>query len=89
MIKTIMVTIDDDDNGRAKISVMEGEIIDEGFVGVEADDPVAVMPFLCEALCALIHVAEADGLKTSTDSLRSCIGHLENGTFDASYKKGE
>jgi hypothetical protein len=51
----------------------------------EEYDVLSDMGMLCEALCVLIHSAEADGVKSSPESLKSCINHLEKGTFDASY----
>ncbi len=44
------------------------------------------MATLCEGLCTLIHVAEQQGLKSSPDSLRDCIKHLQDGFADSSYK---
>lgn len=44
------------------------------------------MASLCEAICTLIHLAESQGIKSSANSLRDCIKHLEAGFSDASYK---
>lgn len=44
------------------------------------------MATLCEGLCTLIHVAEQQGLKSSPDSLRDCIKHLQDGFADSSYR---
>jgi hypothetical protein len=44
------------------------------------------MATLCEGICTLIHVAEQQGLKSSPDSLRDCIKHLQDGFADSSYK---
>lgn len=43
------------------------------------------MMCLCEAICTLIHVAEQAGYKSSPDSLRDCIRHLEDGFAEAGY----
>lgn len=53
--------------------------VDDGF------DVVSDMASLCEALCTLIHSAEHEGIKSSPESLRDCINHLEQGVMDASY----
>lgn len=43
------------------------------------------MASLCEGICTLIHVAEGTGIKSSADSLRDCMKHLQDGFADASY----
>lgn len=43
------------------------------------------MATLCEAVCTMIHVAEQHGIKSSADSVRDCIRHIEHGFGDAGY----
>jgi hypothetical protein len=43
------------------------------------------MACLCEALSTLIHAAEQSGYKSSSESLKDCITHLERGFADPTY----
>ena len=51
-----------------------------------AQEIINDMATLCEGVCTLIHLAEKEGIKTSSDSLRDCINHLQDGFADASFK---
>jgi len=42
------------------------------------------MSCLCEAVCTLIYAADQSGYKTTADSLKDCIAHLESGTVEVS-----
>ena len=49
-------------------------------------DPVELMGLLCEALCTVIHGAEASGWQKDYDSVIQCQRHIERGFSDASYQ---
>ncbi len=85
--KVLIVEIKTDKAGTSTIDVISGVKVGDEIVSHEHSDIIGDMASLCEAICTLIHVAEADGVKTSSASLKSCIHHLEQGTFDSSYKK--
>lgn len=83
------ILIIDMDTTRREAPIMMGKTPDfpqpttEEEWGVQIIDDMAT---LCEGICTLIHLAEEKGLKSSPDSLRDCIKHLQDGFADASYK---
>ena len=85
--KVLVIDIDDsgeDDNSHIKI-YHAIRTADKVKPVSEEYDVLGDMATLCEAICTLIHCAEKDKIKSSPDSLRDCIHHLESGTFDSSY----
>ena len=59
--------------------------------GVELTDPInqiAQMNVLCEALIALIHACENNGMKPSHESVEMCVNRITEGFSDAQYKAG-
>lgn len=73
------------DNGRTMAMVGHiGESATENFNAAEHVE--ADMDILCDALGTLILAAESSGIKPSVQSLRDCIGRLEELFVDASGK---
>lgn len=85
--KVLVIDIDDSQtDGNSHIKISHAFRTGDKVKPVSEDyDTIGDMITLCEAICTLIHCAEKDNIKKSSDSLRDCINHLESGTFDASY----
>lgn len=84
----IVLVVDIDTDRDYQISIQHAVHKDDDEIEeleIQNNDPVTDMAWLCEAICLLIHGAEKDKIRKSPDSLRKCIHHLEQGTFDASY----
>lgn len=82
-----VLVVDIDTNRKNTVIVSHGKRKDNTVTQVNKDYCIiGDMAMLCEAICLLIHAAEKQKIKSSPDSLRDCIKHLENGFADASYK---
>lgn len=84
----IVIDIDSTRDKEARITIQSvnrsGEKGEVEYENTDSDT-LTKMGMLCEGLCTLIHCAENEGIKSTADSLRDCIKHLESGSFDASY----
>ena len=85
MNNAIIVDINSERDDMVIVSHLERTGDDIKSVGGEYDI-VLDMATLCEGICTLMHIAEKEGIKSSIDSLKDCINHLEQGFIDASYK---
>ena len=79
-MKNILTVDIDTDREGSPILIGKPEIDDN------ANTVIMDMACLCEALCTLIHVADKEGIRSGSDSLRNCIRHLEDGFVDPSYE---
>jgi hypothetical protein len=92
MNQTLLVDFSPDKNNKSfthirvqlvnKIDAKSGNII----LSDQNDNPVVLMAALCEAVCALIHVADQEKIKPSHQSVKDCIKHITDGFADASYR---